>query len=115
MVFPGAAAQLARELEELGEHGIAARSAGACLEIVSGHTGHRHDAGCAALGVSLSRISRQLRASRHSGAASLLQDAVDEAMGELGDGVFDWFPDGARDAWRAAIRSRIRPGDGRSR
>ena len=105
----GAGARLAAELERLGEQGIRARSSGQCLAQAAATGRHRHDRSCAALGVPLPRIARLLRRSGHRGAAMLLQEAADAAVSEIGEWGTAWHPDGALDAWRAAIRARITP------
>lgn len=68
-----------------------------------------HDAGCWALGIPLAEIRRELRARDPVGAASLLEEAVHEAVAELSAYGRAWTAAAATESLAYALRRRITP------
>ncbi|PRI12157.1 hypothetical protein [Leucobacter massiliensis] len=105
----GGAAALAGRVIRVCAAGIELRSAGGCAgpDGREPHSPARHDAGCAALGLPLHGLRRALRRWDGCGAAPLLEEALDDAIAEIGSAGERWSRELAEEAVAFAIWRRI--------
>lgn len=107
----GAAAHLAERLERFCLVGIGHCAEGRCVEPGVAERAHLrlgHDAGCSTLGVPRRAIALTLELWDTVGAASLLLEAMDEAIAVLAE-TAAWSTPVARECVAYAIRTRITP------
>lgn len=108
----GAAARLARDALDWSTAGLEGRAQGRCGAPMGAEVRHRsrgHDIGCAAIGMPRHELVRMIGRADVAGAAGLITDALDEAIGELARRGSAWSIFDAHEVIGEALERRITP------
>ncbi len=109
----GSASRLAARAERICLAGIELRSLGGCADPRGGSgrlpDAHTHDRGCTAIGLPIRRLTSAVRAWDTTGAAGLVCEALEEAVGDIEALGGQWDLQFACDAISYALRQRITP------